>query len=185
MQISVQTRMDRMLPIRQTLAGVADAVRAAFEAGTAVYPMGGGTSLDYGLPARSPGVGLSVAGLNRVIDYPARDMTITVEAGVTRLQRTGVTLARPSGPAMMSKVPVSLGMVTLSAGTPNGEFVAVTAIVAVAPPVLVRVQPTADRPERTHDAAGSWPEGGRAPTSETCMVVSAPRSRVRTAAARS
>jgi glycolate oxidase FAD binding subunit len=47
-----------------------------------LYPVGGGTSLDYGtLPAR-PGRALSLANLNRVIDYPARDMTITVEAGL-------------------------------------------------------------------------------------------------------
>jgi glycolate oxidase FAD binding subunit len=49
---------------------------------TALYPIGGGTALDYGLPAKTPGIGLSLAGLSRVIDYPARDMTITLEAGV-------------------------------------------------------------------------------------------------------
>ena len=49
----------------------------------AVYPLGGGTSLDFGLPAAQPGIGFSLAGLNRVVDYPARDMTITVEAGIT------------------------------------------------------------------------------------------------------
>lgn len=79
------------LPLTETLApndqaGAAEAVRAAFEAGTAVYPIGGATSLDYGLTARRPGVGLSLSGLNGVIDYPARDMTITVEAGITMKQ---------------------------------------------------------------------------------------------------
>src|SRR5437762_40368 len=59
------------------------AVRAAYEAGTAVYPIGGGTSLEYGLSAARPGIELSLAKLNRVIDYPARDMTTTVEAGIT------------------------------------------------------------------------------------------------------
>jgi glycolate oxidase FAD binding subunit len=39
--------------------------------------------LTYGLPAKEPGLGLSTAELTRIIDYPARDMTITVEAGVT------------------------------------------------------------------------------------------------------
>lgn len=76
------------LPLSETLsppdpAAVAGAVREAFAAGTPVYPIGGGTSLDYGLPATQTGLGLSLAGLNRVIDYPARDMTITVEAGIT------------------------------------------------------------------------------------------------------
>jgi glycolate oxidase FAD binding subunit len=64
-------------------AELADAVRAAYDASTPLYPIGGGTSLGYGLPAKEPGQGLSLAGLNRVIDYPARDMTVTVEAGVT------------------------------------------------------------------------------------------------------
>lgn len=61
----------------------AAAVAEARAAGQAVYPLGGETALDYGLPARKPGVGLSTLGLQRVIDYPARDMTITVEAGMT------------------------------------------------------------------------------------------------------
>lgn len=61
---------------------MAEAVRAAYKSGTPVYPSGGETSLDYGLPIKEPGVGLSLLGLNRVVDYPARDMTITVEAGV-------------------------------------------------------------------------------------------------------
>ncbi len=72
---------DTITPADQ--AELAAAVRAAFEAGTPVYPVGGGTSLNYGLPRARPGIELSLANLNRVIDYPARDMTITVEAGIT------------------------------------------------------------------------------------------------------
>lgn len=60
----------------------AQAVRECAAESSCLYPMGGGTALDYGLPARVPGLGLSLAGLNRVEDYPARDMTITVEAGI-------------------------------------------------------------------------------------------------------
>jgi glycolate oxidase FAD binding subunit len=76
------------LPIQKILtpadAGeMASQVRECFESGTPLYPIGGGTSLDFGLPAKAPGNGLSLAKLNRVIDYPARDMTVTVEAGVT------------------------------------------------------------------------------------------------------
>jgi glycolate oxidase FAD binding subunit len=55
-------------------------------AGTPILPVGGGTSLDYGIPARPDAVRISLAALNRVIDYPARDMTITVEAGITMRQ---------------------------------------------------------------------------------------------------
>ncbi len=61
------------------VAAVADAYRSR----TAIYPVGGGSSLDYGLPAKTPGLALSVAGLRRVVDYPARDLTVTVEAGIT------------------------------------------------------------------------------------------------------
>lgn len=76
------------LPIKTTLAPadqaeLAAAVKEAYGSGTAIYPIGGGTSLDFGLPAKTAGIGLSLAKLNRIVDYPARDMTVTVEAGVT------------------------------------------------------------------------------------------------------
>ncbi|HET6880408.1 MAG TPA: FAD-binding oxidoreductase [Pirellulales bacterium] len=58
-------------------------LRDGFAAATATYPIGGGTALDYGLPGREPGIGLRLSGLNRIVDYPDRDMTITVEAGIT------------------------------------------------------------------------------------------------------
>ena len=64
-------------------AALAEAVRAAFVAGTPLYPIGGGISLGYGVTPRQPGLGLSLAGLTRLVDYPARDLTITVEAGMT------------------------------------------------------------------------------------------------------
>lgn len=49
----------------------------------AVYPVGGRTMLDLGLPPTKPGVAVDTTALNAVIDYPARDMTITVQAGIT------------------------------------------------------------------------------------------------------
>jgi len=64
-------------------AAVAEAVRAAAEQGTPLYPIGGGTSLDYGLRPTEPGLGLSLGRLNRLVDYPARDLTVTAEAGMT------------------------------------------------------------------------------------------------------
>jgi glycolate oxidase FAD binding subunit len=69
--------------VAQDVAAVAAALRQAFERGQAVYPQGGGTSLDYGLPRRKPGVKLSLAQLNRVLEHAADDLTITVEAGIT------------------------------------------------------------------------------------------------------
>ena len=49
----------------------------------AIYPIGGGTALDYGRPPSTPGVALQTTRWNRVVDYPARDLTITVQAGLT------------------------------------------------------------------------------------------------------
>lgn len=85
----------KTLPLSETYtpatqADLAETVRAAYAARTPIYPLGGGTALSYGLAARTPGWGLSTAALNKVVDYPARDLTITVEAGITiaELQRT-------------------------------------------------------------------------------------------------
>jgi len=77
----------------QVQQDVSTAIHRAFEANTAIYPTGGGTSLGFGLPARREGLGLSTASLNRVVDYPARDMTITVEAGIT-MKSLAETLAK-------------------------------------------------------------------------------------------
>ena len=70
-----------------------------------VCPVGGRTALHYGAAA-SADVNVSLAELTRVIDYPARDMTITVEAGLrvdelrTRLaaerQRLPIDIAQPT-----------------------------------------------------------------------------------------
>jgi glycolate oxidase FAD binding subunit len=73
------------LPLR-TPASVAELSALVTQARAAkhgVYPVGGRTTLDVGLPPIKPGVALDTTALNRVIDYPARDMTITVQAGVT------------------------------------------------------------------------------------------------------
>lgn len=58
-------------------------VHAASQAGQAIYPVGGGTRQHLGLPPVNPGIGLCTRKLDRVIDYPARDMTVTVELGMT------------------------------------------------------------------------------------------------------
>ncbi len=99
-----------LLPLTKTLAPadqaeVAEAVRAAYNEKTAVYPIGGGAGLDYGLPPTEPGVGLSLQKLNRLVDYQPGDLTITVEAGTTmaelskilikRRQRLPIDVARP------------------------------------------------------------------------------------------
>ena len=65
-----------------SVADLAELIRRAAADGTAIYPVGGGTMLDYGLPPTKPGTAADLRGLDRVIDYPARDMTITVQAGI-------------------------------------------------------------------------------------------------------
>ncbi|HEY1601553.1 MAG TPA: FAD-binding oxidoreductase [Pirellulales bacterium] len=76
------------LPLTETFAPasqqeLAQLVTRAKDAGTPLYPLGGGTGLSFGLTARRPGWGIATSELTRIVDYPARDMTITVEAGIT------------------------------------------------------------------------------------------------------
>jgi glycolate oxidase FAD binding subunit len=64
-------------------AEVGDTVRRAGAAGMAVYPCGGRTKLDLGVAPTRSGILLDLRRLDQVIDYPARDMTVTVQAGMT------------------------------------------------------------------------------------------------------
>jgi glycolate oxidase FAD binding subunit len=66
-----------------SVAEVGELVRQAAAREHALYPLGGRTMLDYGLPPTRPGVAVDLRGLAQVIDYPARDMTVTVQAGMT------------------------------------------------------------------------------------------------------
>jgi glycolate oxidase FAD binding subunit len=78
------------LPVNQpaTVAELGECIRSAVSRGQAIYPVGGGTHLGLGLPPTKPGVAIRTTRLDQVIDYPARDMTVTVQAGmsVARLQ---------------------------------------------------------------------------------------------------
>jgi glycolate oxidase FAD binding subunit len=83
------------LPLSSTVAPatsleVVDAIRNAAVSRTPVYPLGGRTALNFGSATKAAGLGLSTEKLTGVVDYPARDMTITVEAGITlaALQQT-------------------------------------------------------------------------------------------------
>lgn len=51
--------------------------------GSALYPQGGATALDYGNPPSRDGAAIETTALDHIIDYPVADMTITVEAGIT------------------------------------------------------------------------------------------------------
>ena len=75
------------LPLRETqpiesVDALSRCIREAGGEGVPIYPIGGGTSLDYGMPAREAGIGADLTPLGSVVDYPARDLTITVQAGV-------------------------------------------------------------------------------------------------------
>ena len=73
------------LPVERpaSVADVCDLVKRTRAAKHGLYPIGGRTTLDFGLPPAKPGVACDTTALNAVIDYPARDMTVTVQAGVT------------------------------------------------------------------------------------------------------
>ena len=57
-----------------------------------LQPVGGRTALHYGELPPSPPVNVDMTGLNKVLDYPARDLTITIEAGI-RLEQLDEVLA--------------------------------------------------------------------------------------------
>ena len=48
----------------------------------ALEPAGGRTALDFGGPRYNQAVTIDMTCLNRIVDFPARDMTVTVEAGI-------------------------------------------------------------------------------------------------------
>ncbi len=88
-----------------TLENLGDVVARRVREGHAIYPQGGATALDYGgVPAR-PGVAVDLRGLDRVVDYPAADMTITIESGIT-LDRLRKTLAE-QGQRLVLEAPQS------------------------------------------------------------------------------
>jgi glycolate oxidase FAD binding subunit len=84
--------IDDFRPLAQIRPGsveeAGECVRRADAAGLGVYPIGGGTMLQLGSTPVKPGHALDLRALDRLIDYPARDMTVTVQAGITiaRLQ---------------------------------------------------------------------------------------------------
>ena len=62
---------------------VAEALRAAAQAGEALVPVGGGRALGMGDALERFDVALETRGLNRVVEISQADMTVSVEAGVS------------------------------------------------------------------------------------------------------
>jgi glycolate oxidase FAD binding subunit len=86
-QDSAACRIDDYGPLEMrrpdSVADLAEMVGQAAISGTAIYPMGGRTKLGLGMPPCRAGLALDLRSINRIVDYPARDMTITLEAGTT------------------------------------------------------------------------------------------------------
>lgn len=79
--------------VPETLESLCSSVSSIAAQGLAIYPRGGGSSTHYGRTPVRPGVLVDTRRLQRVIDYPHDDMTITVESGVT-LKNLQATLAK-------------------------------------------------------------------------------------------
>ena len=72
------------IPVRrpETVTELGELVRETIRDEKALYPFGGRTKLDFGLPPTKSGVAVDCRAFNTIIDYPARDLTITVGAGI-------------------------------------------------------------------------------------------------------
>src|SRR5580704_13849083 len=76
----VQPRLVLEPANEQQLAAV---LRLANDRSLAVVPCGGGTKLSWGNPPSRADVILSTAGLDKIIEHPWADLTVSVEAGCT------------------------------------------------------------------------------------------------------
>jgi glycolate dehydrogenase FAD-binding subunit len=72
---------------------LAAALRLANNAGFAVVPRGGGTKLNWGNPPSRADILLSTARLDKIIEHPWADLTVSVEAGCT-IQKLQSALAQ-------------------------------------------------------------------------------------------
>ena len=72
------------IPLRrpETVEELGEEVRRARKQRESIYPIGGRTHLGLGVPPTRTGLALETLNLNKVIDYPSRDLTITVQAGI-------------------------------------------------------------------------------------------------------
>ena len=83
-------RIDDLSPLSllrpHAVAEISAIICHAAADGQAIYPIGGRTLLHIGLPPARPGIAIDLRSLSQVLDYPARDMTVTVQAGITMAQ---------------------------------------------------------------------------------------------------
>ena len=114
-----QRTMDK-LPVfaPSSVVELSDLVHRARESNQALYPFGGRTMIDLGLVPTKPGTAVDMRGLNSIIDYPARDMTITLQAGITIAKLNDVLRAKNSGLQSKFRSPIVLRSAARSRRTP-------------------------------------------------------------------
>jgi len=86
----IQPRLVLEPASEQQLAAV---LRLANDRSLAVVPRGGGTKLSWGNPPSRTDIILSTAGLDKIIEHPWADLTVSVEAGCT-IQKLQSALAQ-------------------------------------------------------------------------------------------
>src|ERR1700688_3347331 len=86
----IQPRLVLEPASEQQLAAV---LRLANDRSLAVVPRGGGTKLSWGNPPSRTDIILSTAGLDKIIEHPWADLTVSVEAGCT-IQKLKSALAQ-------------------------------------------------------------------------------------------
>src|SRR3989475_2409923 len=77
----VVTRVTTEKPARAE--ELAKRLREAADAGSAVFPVGGGRAAEMGDPPARDGIDLRMSALDRVIEHSQADMVVSVEAGIT------------------------------------------------------------------------------------------------------
>ncbi|MBI3823591.1 MAG: FAD-binding oxidoreductase, partial [Planctomycetes bacterium] len=67
----------------ESVQELGDVVRRAASVDAAIYPVGGQTKIALGGRPTKQGEVVDLRSLAQIIDFPARDMTVTVQAGIT------------------------------------------------------------------------------------------------------
>ena len=102
-------------------AEIAEILRFASAERLAVIPMGGGTHLGIGMPPRRYDLALDLSGMNRILAFEPRDLTLGIEPGVAcadldrELRQKGQFL--PIAPPFADRATLG-GMVAAAVGTP-------------------------------------------------------------------
>ncbi|MSR32200.1 MAG: FAD-binding oxidoreductase [Gemmataceae bacterium] len=65
-------------------------IRRAAQARAAIFPFGNDSKRHIGFTPSKMGLRLNTLNLNRLVDYPARDMTVTVQAGISMKLLRGI-----------------------------------------------------------------------------------------------